>query len=113
MPHRRLSLLQIILNLNILTAAFEFAIFLRKGPRPLTFLLILDNLYPLSLNILLIITKLVFLTLFIFHKILFIIHLFLCKYYIDRQPNFLWFTLKITSNIDSATLRRPKIRLFE
>ena len=44
MPHRRLSLLQIILNLNILTAAFEFAIFLRKGPRPLTFLLVLDNI---------------------------------------------------------------------
>ena len=44
MPHRRLSLLQIILNLNILTAAFEFAIFLRKGPRPLTLLLILDNI---------------------------------------------------------------------
>ena len=43
MPHRRLSLLQIILNLNILTAAFEFAIFLRKGPRPLTLLLVLDN----------------------------------------------------------------------
>ena len=44
MLHRRLSLLQIILNLNILTAAFEFAIFLRKGPRPLTLLLFLDNI---------------------------------------------------------------------
>ena len=44
MPHRRLSLLQIILNLNILTAAFEFAVFVRKGPRPLTLLLFLDNI---------------------------------------------------------------------
>ena len=88
MPHRLLYLLQIILNLNILIAAFEFAIFLRKGPRPLTLLLVLDNFTAPTLGYLLIITKLVFLTLFIFHKILFIIHLFLCKCYIDRQPNF-------------------------
>ena len=44
MPHRRLSLLQIILNLNILTAAFEFAVFMRKGSRTLTLLLVLDNI---------------------------------------------------------------------
>ena len=88
MPHRRLSLLQIILNLNILTAAFEFAIFLRKGPRLLTLLLVLDNFTAPTLEYLLSITKFVFLTLFIFHKILFIIHLFFCKCYIDRQPIF-------------------------
>ena len=88
MLHRRLSLLQIILNLNILSAAFEFAVFVRKGPRPLTLLLVLDNFTAPTLGYLLIITKFVFLTLFIFHKILFIIHLFLCKCYIDRQPIF-------------------------
>ena len=113
MLHRRLSLLQIILNLNILTAAFEFAVFLRKGPRPLTLLLVLDNFTAPTLGYLLIITKFVFLTLFMFHKVLLNIYLFLCKYHIDRQPDLLWFTLKITSNIDSATLHRHKIRLFE
>ena len=92
MLHRRLSLLQIILNLNILTAAFEFAVFLRKGPRLLTLLLVLDNFTAPTLEYLLSITKFVFLTLFMFHKVLLNIYLFLCKYHIDRQPDLLWFT---------------------